>query len=169
MRCSNWQRRISYREIISGEQYIYEHPSIPTVILQNIFCAFLRAFEIVVSKLIIHRLDLPKKCVFLIKRIKRVSWSRDSLIDRRLRISPKPFHRSFKSISSVDGSILDYPVSFRWLFPSLFENRSDLIRILTKKKTSRAFVENPKIFKCVRWSISGGKFSIFAPFFFFFF
>lgn len=87
VRCSNWQRRISYREIISGEQYIYiyvyEYPLIPILILQNIFCAFVRAFEIVVSiRLIIHRLDPSKKCVFLIKRIKKKSLeSRDSLID----------------------------------------------------------------------------------------
>lgn len=87
VRCSNWQRRISYREIISGEQYIYiyvyEYPLIPILILQNIFCAFVRAFEIVVSiRLIIHRLDPSKKCVFLIKRIKKESLeSRDSLID----------------------------------------------------------------------------------------
>lgn len=57
---------------------IYEHPSIPIVMLQNSFCAFLRTFEIVVSKLIIHRLDLSKKCVFLIKRIKRESLDQET-------------------------------------------------------------------------------------------
>lgn len=107
---------------------IYEHPSIPIVMLQNSFCAFLRTFEIVVSKLIIHRLDLSKKCVFsrglkenlLIKR----------LVDRSY--FSEPFLLIFYQID-IDQLArrihFGLSFSFRWLFPSLFENRSDFIRI----------------------------------------
>lgn len=109
---------------------IYEHPSIPIVMLQNSFCAFLRTFEIVVSKLIIHRLDLSKKCVFsrglkenlLIKR----------LVDRSYFSEPflLIFYQIFYQID-IDQLARHFGLSFsfRWLFPSLFENRSDFIRI----------------------------------------
>lgn len=61
---------------------------------------------------------------------------------------------------------MDWSFSFRWLFPFLF-SRIDSIRILSKKKSSRAFVENPKIFKRMR-SIFGSGRKFFMMFLFFF-